>query len=369
MKETLRRPARALLLVGGLAAGGALAAVVGLGANPAGAVTGAGSTLATGALASQAATGTSGTAEIASTSGISGTMHMRGPGGWGFGGGPGRFGGGHGGFGRGGGLTVTGVNGNAITATGRGGQTVTVQVSATTAYTEAGASASLSDVQSGSIIAVQGSFANTSGTTINATGVTIVLPTEAGVVTNVNGDTLTITGFDGTTHTVTLSGSTRYQKAGQSAAQSDVTTGTAIEVEGTLNSDGSLSAVRVTIRTPRLGGQVSAVNGSSYTIKGRGGSTYTVTATSSTVYVNADGSAATASAVKSGVSISAEGTLSSDGKTLTALRIVILPARGAFGPRGHGHFGGFGGGAFGTTPPSVTTPSTTSFGASGSPSV
>jgi hypothetical protein len=367
MKETIRRPVRALLLAGGLAAGGAIAAVVGLAANPAAAVTGSGSALATGALASQAAS-TSGMAEIASTSGISGTGHLRGPGGWGFGGGPGRFGGGHGGFGRGGGLTVTGVSGNTITATGRGGQTITVQVSATTAYTEAGASASFSDVKTGSIIAVQGSFANTSGTTINATGVTIVLPTEAGVVTNVNGDTLTITGFDGTTHTVTLNGSTRYQKAGQSAAQSDVTTGTAIEVEGTLNSDGSLSAVRVTIQTPRLDGQVSAVNGSSYTIKGRGGSTYTVASTSSTVYVNADGSAATASAVKSGVSISAEGTLSSDGKTLTALRIVILPARGAFGPRGHGRFGGFGG-ALGTTPPSVTTPSVTSFGASGSPSV
>src|SRR5205807_5695871 len=96
---------------------------------------------------------------------------------------------------RGGGLTVTGVSGNTITATGRGGQTITVQVSATTAYTEAGASAALSDIHAGSIIAVQGSYANTSGTTINATGVTILLPMEAGVVTTVNGDTLTLTGF------------------------------------------------------------------------------------------------------------------------------------------------------------------------------
>src|SRR5436853_596886 len=51
---------------------------------------------------------------------------MEPPGGYGYGGRTGLYG-------RGGDLTVTKVNSNTITATGRAGQTVTVQVSATTA--------------------------------------------------------------------------------------------------------------------------------------------------------------------------------------------------------------------------------------------
>jgi hypothetical protein len=252
------------------------------------------------------------------------------------------------------------VSGNTITATGRGGQTVTVQVSTTTAYTEAGTAASLADIHVGSVIAVQGSSASTSAPTIDATAITILLPTEAGVVTNVTGNTLTLTTFDGATHIVTVSASTRYQKAGQSATLGDISSGSAIVAEGTLGSDGSLSAVRVTIQEPRVAGQVAAVNGSSYTVTGAFGQSYTVATTSSTTYVNADGSAASASAVKAGVAISAEGTLSSDGKTLTAQRVVIAPtgARYGVGPTGGRFRFGGPGRAFGP-PLNAVAPSTT----------
>lgn len=313
----MKRRQAAVVLAAGLAVG-SMAAIAGGGAgNTAAAATGSGST-----------TGTT-TAGGTSAPPPGATMHGR----------LGRAGG----FGPGGSLTVTKVSGNTITATGRGGQAITVQVNSTTAYTEAGASAALSDVTVGTRIAVRGAVASTSGTTIKATGVTIVLPQVLGVVTNVNGSTLTMTSFDGSAHTVTVSSSTRYQKAGRSAAPTDVAVGTAIVADGTSNSDGSLSAVRVTIQVPRLDGQVTAVSGTSITISGRDGTTYTVDA-SGADYVNADGSAAAASAVKAGVSIAAEGTLSSDGKTLTALRIVVMPAGqgpGGFGP--HGAPGGFGG--------------------------
>jgi hypothetical protein len=270
--------------------------------------------------------------------------------GWGFGGRRG-----HAGFGRV--LAVTGVSGNTITAAGRRGQTVTVQVSATTAYTEAGASASLAAIHPGSLIAVRGSRANTSATTINATRVAILLSREAGVVTNVSGTTLTLTGFDGASHTVSVTDQTRYQKAGASAALSDVTTGTAIVTEGTLDSSGTLTAVRVLIRVPTLAGEVTAVNGSSYTVTARFGTTYTVNATSSTTYVNRDGTAASASAVTAGTYIAAQGTLS--GTTLTAQRIIVVPA-------GSGRGFGFGGpgfrpghaGAGSAGPTAPTTPGT-----------
>jgi hypothetical protein len=249
-------------------------------------------------------------------------------------------------YGRGGNLTVTKVNGDTIAATGRAGQTVTMQVSATTTYTEAGTAASLADIHAGSVIAVQGSSASMSAPTINATAITILLPTEVGVVTNVSGNTLALTAYDGATHTVTVSASTRYQKAGQSATLADIGSGTAIVVEGTTNSDGSLNAVRVTIQEPRVAGQVRAVSGSSYTLTGAFGQSYTVATTSSTTYVNADGTRASASAVKVGVAIIAQGTLSSDGKTLTAQRVIFAPTGAGYGGGRFG-FGGPGGGRFG----------------------
>ena len=246
---------------------------------------------------------------------------------------------GHVGFGRV--LAVTGVSGDTITATGRRGQMVTVQVSATTAYTEAG----------------------TSATTIKVTNVAILLSREAGVVTNVTGNTITLTGFDGASHTVDVTDQTRYQKAGASAALSDVTSGAAIVAAGTLDTNGTLTAVRVMIRVPHIAGEVTAVNVSSYTVTARFGTTYTVNATSSTTYVNPDGTATSASAVKVGTYIAAQGTLSADGKTLTAQRILVAPAgpgRG-FGFRRHG-FGsggpGFGQANVGAGTTAPTTPAT-----------
>jgi hypothetical protein len=266
---------------------------------------------------------------------------------------PGGFGRGRGnepgGYGRG--LTVTKVSGNTITATRRPGQTVTVQVSATTVYIEAGATASLSDIHVGSEIAVKSSTAGKNATTISATGITILLPTQGGVVTAVSGNTLTVTGFDGASHTITVNTGTRYQKAGQSAALSDISPGSSIVAEGTTNSDGSLTALRVTIQLPHLDGKVTAVNGTSYTVTGRSGQSYTIVATASTTYVNAGGSSASASAVKTGTYIMAEGTLSSDGKTLTAQRISIAPSGAGRGPGGPGHGGSYGGSGIGAPMP------------------
>lgn len=268
-----------------------------------------------------------------------------------------------GGFGHGGGLIVTGVSGSTITATAHRAQTVDVQVTATTVYTEAGASASLSDVKAGEAIAVQTAGgvpmpgrpmygAPLTGTqTITATGVTIILPRVSGVVSAVGASSLTLSTLDGVTKTVTLTSATRYQKAGQTVALSDVTLGTAVTSEGPLSADGSLAAVRVTIALPHLFGRVASVNGSTITLSGERGVTKTMTTSGSTTYVNADGSAATASAVKVDSFIGGEGVLSSDGKTLSALRVIVGWGKGPGGqdggPDGRGGFGGPGGGRHG----------------------
>jgi hypothetical protein len=255
-------------------------------------------------------------------------------------GGPGRFGGGFGGPL----LTVGSVSNNTIIATGRGGQTITITVSSATTYTEAGASTQLSAVFKGEHILVQGTR---SGASITATGITIVLPREAGVVANLSGDAFTLTGFNGAMHTIHTTTSTRYQKAGTTVPANEVNDGAAVVVEGTLNSDGSLTAVRITIQVQQVVGQVTAVNSNGYTITSRRGTTVTVITSGATTYSTASGASAAASAVVQKSFILAQGTLSADGTTLTALHIVVLPANGLgrggpgfFGPGGHGQGAG-----------------------------
>jgi hypothetical protein len=248
-------------------------------------------------------------------------------------------------------LTVTGVSNNTITATGRGGQTVTITVTGNTKYTEAGVPAQLSDVTKGAHIAVQGTR---SGTTITATSIIIVLPTASGVVSNLSGNSFTLTGFNGATHTIHVSGSTRYQRAGATVPASTLTNGAAVIVEGTQNSDGSLNAVRITIQVQQVLGQVTAVNSNGYTITSRGGTTVTIITSSSTTYITPNGTKSSASAVVKNGFILAQGTLSADSKTLDALRIVVLPATGP-GSFGHGGYGS-GPGHGGHVPVATPTP-------------
>ena len=358
-----RRVATATLVAAGLVVGGA--ALAHAGSSAAAPLAAAGQNVATSFLANGNGNNNGGT-----NGNGNGTHGHRGPGGPGGFGGPGAYGG----FGyRGrGGLTVTGVNGNTITATGRGGQAITVTVSATTVYTEAGQTASLSDVTPGTNIAVQSTNAGTGSmgtgtntTTITATAIYIILPREAGVVTAVNGNILTITGFDGAARTINVTDSTRYQSAGQTAALSNITTGTAIVAEGTTDANGVLTAKVVTIQVPRIGGQVTAVDGSSYTVSGRDGTTYTVNTTGSTIYVNPNGSSATTTPmIAKGAFIMAEGTLSTDGKTLTAQRIFVVPVGANGMGNGFGRHGGrgygFGGQGFGGQGSGATTSGSTS---------
>ena len=114
-------------------------------------------------------------------------------------------------------LKVTGVNGNAITATNGRGQQITISVSSTTTYSRAGAAASLSDVKTGVTIAVRGQ-AGASSQSIQAQQIVIVLASDTGVVTAVNGNSLTITDLNAMQRTVTLDGSTSYKRAGQNVA-------------------------------------------------------------------------------------------------------------------------------------------------------
>jgi len=248
----------------------------------------------------------------------------------------------HGAFGRGAFARVTGVSGNTITANTWNNGTITIAVSGSTTYHEAGVPASLSDVHTGSAIAVQGTWTGT--TAISATAIDIILPRAGGTVAAVSGSSITVSSFNGATQIIHVDSNTHYDRAGKSASLSDITRNTRITAEGNTNKDGSLQAIRIEIVLPRVAGQVTAVNGSSFAVSRFMGpvasgssTTVTVTTSSSTTFVNKDGTAAGAGSVKVGTFMIAEGTLSSDGKTLQADRVMIAPAAAAPGTGGwHG---------------------------------
>lgn len=73
---------------------------------------------------------------------------------------------------------------------------------------------------------------------------------QCGVLTvsSVNGQTIVAKAPDGSTVTIHTTASTQYTRAGQSVAASSVTVGSQIHVDGTHNSDGSITATRIDIR-------------------------------------------------------------------------------------------------------------------------
>ncbi len=237
------------------------------------------------------------------------------------------------GYGRGG-LTVTAVGTNTIsaTATNRTGAptNVTINTTSSTQYLRLGKAVDRSTITVGMKIRVQGT--KNSDSSITATRVEIVVPGYYGTVTAVSGSDITIKNDrDSMTHVIHTSSTTSFTRAGASSSLSAVTTGTEIAAAGALNSDGSLNAEVVHIILPHAGGKITAISGSTVTVQNRGGTT-TIHLSGSTTYKTVTKgtngpteTAASASDLAVGKYIVAEGAKNSDG-SLNAETVYILPA-------------------------------------------
>jgi hypothetical protein len=270
---------------------------------------------------------------------------------------------------------VTAVNGNTVsiapTAGWRdeGSSVTTVLLTASTQYVSGPDTAATKDVvKVGSFIVAEGTLSS-DGKTLTASRV-VVLPAAPagdrivhfagpgaiGKVTAVSGNAITISPIarpDGQASSVTtidVTGSTQYlSKPGSASGLSAVKVGTYIAARGTLSGDGkTLTASQVVILPaapdilagPRVIGKVTAISGNTLTItpgmgwKGGAATATTVVLSPSTKYETRSASGPTGadrSAIKVGSYIMAEGTLSADGKTLTASRVMILPSAPMFG--------------------------------------
>lgn len=152
-------------------------------------------------------------------------------------GGPGRGGFGHGG------IIITAISGNNISLQTGDGWTRTITVDSGTTYAKGGATIALADLKVGDQIGFRQTKETDGSYTIDK--VAVILPHLGGLVTAIDGSTITVARRDGTTGTIKVTGDTTYKVAGADATLADVKVGMVLMAEGTENSDGSLTAAAV----------------------------------------------------------------------------------------------------------------------------
>ncbi|HUV57994.1 MAG TPA: DUF5666 domain-containing protein [Acidimicrobiales bacterium] len=144
---------------------------------------------------------------------------------------------------------VTAVTGTSITVKDPQGTSTTYTIDAATRVTKERQTATAADLVVGEHVRILAS--PSSATT--AAGIDIELARIGGQVVSVSASTITVADRDGFYRTVSVNGTTTYSKGGTSANLSDVTTGTFILAEGTVDANHTTldaSAVGIGLPSP-----------------------------------------------------------------------------------------------------------------------
>jgi hypothetical protein len=142
-----------------------------------------------------------------------------------------------------GGITITAIDGSNVSLKTDDGWTRTIAVTADNKITKAGETIAVKDLAIGDHVRIAEDRA--SDGTYTVTAIIVVLPSMAGQVSAVDGDTITVTQPGGTKATVHVSDPTTYQVDGKAGTLSDIKVGAFLVAEGTQRSDGSLDAAAV----------------------------------------------------------------------------------------------------------------------------
>ena len=173
-------------------------------------------------------------------------------------------------------------------------------------------------------------------------------------ITAISGNSISLATADGWTRTITVDSGTTYSKSGATIALGDLAVGDQVGFRQTKESDGTFTIDSIVVVLPHLGGEITAIDGSTITVAQRDGTTGTIKVDTDTTYT-VNGNGASLAGVKVGMFIVAEGDLSSDG-TLAATN-VHAGDKGQFGGRGPGGHGGFRGPNDGANPDASAAPS------------
>ena len=238
-------------------------------------------------------------------------------------------------------ITISKIDGSKLSLQTTDGWTRTIDATGA-AITKGGQTIALADLKVGDEITFR--EARQTDGTYKITTIQVLLPTASGTVTAVASGTVTITQFDGSSKTLTLTGATTYSEAGATVTKSAMVVGDRISAQGTVDSAGGFTASAVTISPASVLGTVASKTATTIVVTIAAGKTVTVDVSSATKYAVRGVSAPTLSNVVVGDRIAAQGTLNADGSlaaTIVQAAPNDQPGFGGFG--GPGGFGGFGG--------------------------
>ena len=154
-------------------------------------------------------------------------------------------------------------------------------------------------------------------------------------VTAISGNDVSLETEDGWTRTITVDDETEYSKSGDEISLADLAVGDRIAFRQTLADDGTWTIDAIAVILPHVGGEVTAIDGSTITVEGRDGTTSTITVNGDTTY-QVNGDDATLADVEVGMVLVAEGTENTDG-SLTATEVKAAdPDDFSGGPGRHG---------------------------------
>ncbi len=232
-------------------------------------------------------------------------------------------------------ITITAINGNALSLKTTDGWTRTIDTTGA-AITKAGQTISVSGLKVGDEITFR--EARQTDGSFKITTIEVVVPTATGTVATVTSTSVTITLPGGSSQTLATTSSTTYSQGGASASRSALVAGVRITAQGTVDSSGNFTATSITIAPSTVVGTVASKTASTIVVTTSDGKTVTVNVTSSTTYSVRGVSSATLANVAVGDRIAAEGSLNSDGSLNAATVQAAVNDQPGFGG------GGFGGG-------------------------
>ena len=246
-------------------------------------------------------------------------------------------------------ITITKIDGSKLSLQTTDGWTRTIDATGA-AITKGGQTIAVTALKVGDQINFR--EARQSDGTYKITTIEVLVPTASGTVTAVGSGSVTITQSDGSSKTLTLTGSTTYSEAGATVSKSAVVVGVRISAQGTVDSAGSFTATAITIAPSSVQGTVASKTSVTIVVTTKAGKTVTIDVSAATKYSVRGVSAPTLANVTVGDRITAAGTLNADG-SLNATTVQAAPNdQPGFGGGGHG-FGrghGFGGSGGSTTP-------------------
>jgi hypothetical protein len=148
-------------------------------------------------------------------------------------------------------------------------------------------------------------------------------------ITSVASDSIAAKRANGAAVTIKTDTNTQYFRAGKTIDRSALTVGTAIRVQGTRNSDNTVTAKRVEVALPGAHGKVTAISGNDITVQNERDSSATrvIHTTATTTFTRA-GQASSLSAVTIGGEIAAVGTQNSDGSLQAEAVQIVIPHAG-----------------------------------------